>query len=416
VYETLATPRLKRCSLAIASYRIRSRDQSLVITCRMLPLNPHEMAQTPFSSLNLFPSPSNIPAPTQRHLSPFSIQQPNYASSSGLPRSRANSTAFRQLAHKSAHHLHSIPPREKSTRSLIIDYILWVHGRTRFAQARAELGMTDRTGGPSSKNFSHRFRPENFEEEEEQPSDGERFTVLQGERESLSDPRGADEDRIRRPDLTLAKALKQRSESLEKVVASILDQPPVVHPRQEDDLAGSQPSRLHPISSHPPTLPNGVRLRLALGTVINDVFARQNPPLSPRQQEPRNSPPILRPSDSPLLSNTMILSDPSTLTLQFSPLPPCLIPLSSVSGAFIAGARSLSFSDVSSIGGSIFPHVCSFCISIVLGYSLITSKADCPNLSSPRTICHWCISVSFFVFASSSSSGSSLSTPLTSWM
>ena len=37
------------------------------------------------------------------------------------------------------HFLHSIPPREKSTRTLIIDHMLWVHGRTRFAQARAEL-------------------------------------------------------------------------------------------------------------------------------------------------------------------------------------------------------------------------------------------------------------------------------------
>ncbi|KAF8871847.1 hypothetical protein CPB84DRAFT_1635481, partial [Gymnopilus junonius] len=41
-------------------------------------------------------------------------------------------------ARKHAHHLHSIPPQEKSTRTLIIDYMLWVHGKTRFAQARAE--------------------------------------------------------------------------------------------------------------------------------------------------------------------------------------------------------------------------------------------------------------------------------------
>ena len=37
--------------------------------------------------------------------------------------------AFKPPAHKHAHHLHSIPPREKSTRTaLIIDHILWVHG------------------------------------------------------------------------------------------------------------------------------------------------------------------------------------------------------------------------------------------------------------------------------------------------
>lgn len=36
--------------------------------------------------------------------------------------------AFRAPAHKHAHHLHSIPPREKSTRTLIIDHMLWAHG------------------------------------------------------------------------------------------------------------------------------------------------------------------------------------------------------------------------------------------------------------------------------------------------
>jgi hypothetical protein len=39
-----------------------------------------------------------------------------------------NPNAFRAPAHKHAHHLHSIPPREKSTRTLIIDHMLWVHG------------------------------------------------------------------------------------------------------------------------------------------------------------------------------------------------------------------------------------------------------------------------------------------------
>lgn len=35
---------------------------------------------------------------------------------------------FRAPAHKHAHHLHSIPPREKSVRTLIVDHMLWVHG------------------------------------------------------------------------------------------------------------------------------------------------------------------------------------------------------------------------------------------------------------------------------------------------
>jgi hypothetical protein len=37
-------------------------------------------------------------------------------------------SVFRVPGHKNAHHLHSIPPREKNTRTLIIDYMLWVHG------------------------------------------------------------------------------------------------------------------------------------------------------------------------------------------------------------------------------------------------------------------------------------------------
>jgi len=56
--------------------------------------------------------------------------------------------------------------------------MLWVHGRTRFGQARAELGMTDHTGGSSSTNYVHRERPENFEEDEEQLSDGEDARIL----------------------------------------------------------------------------------------------------------------------------------------------------------------------------------------------------------------------------------------------
>src|ERR1700722_98238 len=87
-------------------------------------------------------------------------------------------TTFKAPAHKHAHHLHSIPPREKSTRTLIMDHMLWVHGRTRFAQARAELGMTDRTGGSFSPNYVHRQRPENFEEEDEAQSDGEEVNAL----------------------------------------------------------------------------------------------------------------------------------------------------------------------------------------------------------------------------------------------
>jgi len=50
----------------------------------------------------------------------------------------STSGAFKAPQHKHAHHLHSIPPREKSTRTLILDHLLWMHARTRLQQARAE--------------------------------------------------------------------------------------------------------------------------------------------------------------------------------------------------------------------------------------------------------------------------------------
>ncbi|THU86515.1 hypothetical protein K435DRAFT_970239 [Dendrothele bispora CBS 962.96] len=214
----------------------------------------------------------------------------------------SNENSFKAPAHKHAHHLHSIPPREKSVRTLIIDHMLWVHGRTRFAQARAELGMTDRTGGPSSPNYTHRTRPENYEEEDQVSSDGEDAVVLTSRIAWPGHPHDdPEETRIASQDLLLAKNLRLRAEGLEKVVTSMLVQPPPVHPIHDEDLASPPTSpMIFPTGSgdannnnnasnssnnnsrrptaHQHTLPNGVRLRLALGTVINDLFSRQAPP------------------------------------------------------------------------------------------------------------------------------------------
>ncbi|KZT67431.1 hypothetical protein DAEQUDRAFT_812826 [Daedalea quercina L-15889] len=190
-------------------------------------------------------------------------------------------TPFRAPAHKHAHHLHSIPPREKSTRTLIIDHLLWVHARTRFAQARAELGMTDRTGGPGSSNHAHRARPENYEEEQEVYSDGEDVTHLQARAGGPGHTHGEEEDeRFDMQDLTLARSLRQRAESVEKVATSMLDQPPEVPPIHPDELLDPPTSpQLRPQAPqrHPHKLPNGVRLRLALATVVNDLFSRKAP-------------------------------------------------------------------------------------------------------------------------------------------
>ncbi|KDR68573.1 hypothetical protein GALMADRAFT_146227 [Galerina marginata CBS 339.88] len=249
-------------------------------------------------------------------------------SSTKLPQS-----SFRAPAHKHAHHLHSIPPREKSTRTLIIDHMLWVHGRTRFAQSRAELGMTDRTGGPTSPNYIHRRRPESYEEEDEDGSEGEEVVALKARAGGPGHPHNDEEDeRLGRQDLALARSLRLRAEGLEKVVISMLDQPPPIHPINDEDILTPPTSpKLNPSNpTHPHLLPNGVRLRLALGAIVNDLFARQAPPPPYRHTHAPNSK-ITTPSDH----------SPS-ITPSPADLPGALATLAPVSGAFVPHSQPAS--------------------------------------------------------------------------
>lgn len=213
--------------------------------------------------------------------------------------------------------------------SFISPFLSQVIARTRFSQARAELGMTDRTGGPSSAHYTHRSRPENYDSDSDALSEGEPSSSLLARIHSHGD----DEDELlTRQDLTLARSLRLRAEGLEKVITSMLEQPPAHHPLvgDEDDTLGGdlmvvsppESPRLNP--AHPHTLPNSVRLRLALGTVVNDLFARQapHPPYRHTHQHggTGRTPPACIPSPASI-SNVV-------------DLPTSLVPLAAVSGAF----------------------------------------------------------------------------------
>ncbi|EDR05771.1 uncharacterized protein LACBIDRAFT_294759 [Laccaria bicolor S238N-H82] len=124
--------------------------------------------------------------------------------------------------------------------------------------------MTDRTGGPSCI-MHHRLimhmphycrRPDNYGEQHELGSEG-------GAR---------NHERLQPQDLTLARSLRLRAEGLEKVVTSMLKSPPPIHPIDDHDTTPTSSPKPKP-SKHPHTLPNGICLRLAFGTLF---LARRN--------------------------------------------------------------------------------------------------------------------------------------------
>ncbi|GJE89954.1 hypothetical protein PsYK624_060680 [Phanerochaete sordida] len=276
------------------------------------------------SSAYLVADPSSSNAAYQRHIpsSPLSNRSNN-----GQPGSSTPGQPFRPPAHKHAHHLHSIPPREKSTRTLILDHMLWVHARTRTAQARAELGMADRTGGTHAPNYVHRERPENYEEDEDVFSEGEDISSLTARSGGPGHTHEEDEDeRLDMQDLALARSLRQRAESVEKVITSMLNQPPKVPPVLPEELLEPPTSpQLHPQSPPRPnehSLPNGVRLRLALGTVINDVFARRAPsPPSRHIPSSHGSGQLPPPSLPPVLEPLLAVSLPRNMPSPRKPIP-----------------------------------------------------------------------------------------------
>ena len=215
--------------------------------------------------------------------------------------------------------------------------------------------MTDCTGGPSSPHYAHRERPENYDEDEENMSDGEDIYVLDA-RESVG-PRNmakdTEEERMSAQDLMLARSLRVRAEGLEKVVTGMLDQPPPVHPHFDGDPltppSSPKPHKRHAGSQKDPhdhhKLPNGVRVRLTLGTIINDLFARQAPPPPYRHSHPTvpilingnssdmassrgNSPVVFKDMPGPLSQIPNFESLPESAV---AIIPPAILPLSSIS-------------------------------------------------------------------------------------
>ncbi len=86
----------------------------------------------------------------------------------------------------------------------------------------------------------------------------------------------------------LARTFKLRlhADGFEKVLIAMLDRPPEVQALYSDDDAPRTSPAIHSIGEH--HFPNGVRLRLALSTLVNDLFARDTlMPLSPQSS---NSP------------------------------------------------------------------------------------------------------------------------------
>lgn len=245
-------------------------------------------------------SSSTLPAQRQRPIAPFTPSAPSSPQFS--TRHRPTITAapgttvgptFKAPAHKHAHHLHSIPPREKSTRTLILDHLLWVHARTRLQQARAELGMTVNGDALSDFGESPRSVSSNGMDVDREPSivtpfehdalsDGEdvlniKFGARDHERNRRS---SAEDEHEAQQNLQLAHTLRLRADGVEKVLIAMLDQPPKVQPPYSDDDTPRTPPAIHGVGEH--YFPNGVRLRLALSALVNDFFARDIPtPISP---------------------------------------------------------------------------------------------------------------------------------------
>ena len=149
-------------------------------------------------------------------------------------------------------------------------------------QARAELGMKVTNEFKTMMVANNEGIAGSAEErvqdpEEDQQSDGEDILAVKfGAKTDDRRQRPAEQDDYdASQDLPLAGLLRLRADGIEKVLIGMLDQPPEHQPHYADDEAPPTPPAIHGVGEH--AFPNGLRFRLALSTLVNDLFARDQP-------------------------------------------------------------------------------------------------------------------------------------------
>ncbi|PVF94424.1 hypothetical protein CPB86DRAFT_45975 [Serendipita vermifera] len=182
--------------------------------------------------------------------------QPQHHQQSSHNHQHASPSSRNVLAHKHAHHLHSIPPKQKNTKSLILDHFLWLHAMARIAQAAAELGVEQGAGmagwgvgeGHAARIGDHDLRHSTAtcaSLHYNVHDDDDEYSRCVGETSAMG---------ARTRNVGQARASRARAEGLEKVMAAMIGENPSTSTSSES------------------LLPESVRFRFALGTLLNDVF------------------------------------------------------------------------------------------------------------------------------------------------
>lgn len=257
-------------------------------------------------------------------------RQPSNATSSRLNitfpaqnKSNEHLKTFVAPAHPQSHHLHVLPPRKKTTKALIIDHTIWRLVRTRFAQARCELGMdvklkshawheetdperneigfhalhADRHhhgnfGDPPEIDVASSDEEDSGDDEDDMPPELLYGNTISGTKESdkmdvdsdSDDDDGDESDECRRADQRRRTAsqnrrhapfLSARADGMQKVLFAVLFQPnpfPSMPFSQADDptLYPTSINQASPESLK--TMPNRLRLALMLLRIVDDLF------------------------------------------------------------------------------------------------------------------------------------------------